>query len=71
MSTEAFTDSDQMPFGKHRGKKMEDVPASYLHWYYHECKQNGCSTPDAWRVFNYIVENKSALIQETKNLIWD
>ena len=25
-------DHDRMPFGKHGGKKMEDVPASYLLW---------------------------------------
>jgi hypothetical protein len=71
MSTEAFQDSDVMPFGKHKGTKMEDVPASYLHWLYHQCKNNGCSNPDTWKVFNYIVNSKAALMQETKNLIWD
>jgi len=25
-------DSDPMPFGKYKGTKMEDVPASYLDW---------------------------------------
>lgn len=25
-------DSDPMPFGEHKGKKMEDVPAQYLDW---------------------------------------
>ena len=27
-----MTDSDLMPFGKHKGKPMEEVPASYLLW---------------------------------------
>ena len=25
-------DTDPMPFGKHKGEMMQDVPASYLHW---------------------------------------
>lgn len=25
-------DSDLMPFGKHKGEKLGDVPASYLLW---------------------------------------
>ncbi len=25
-------DNDEMPFGKHKGTPMRDVPASYLHW---------------------------------------
>jgi len=27
-----LTDDDTMPFGKHKGTKMRDVPASYLDW---------------------------------------
>ena len=27
-------DNDLMPFGKHKGKKMKDVPARYLLWIY-------------------------------------
>ena len=29
---EMLCDSDPMPFGKHKGIPMQDVPASYLHW---------------------------------------
>lgn len=25
-------DMDPMPFGKHAGRPMQDVPAQYLHW---------------------------------------
>lgn len=28
----ALTDKDPMPFGKHKGQKMINVPASYLLW---------------------------------------
>lgn len=28
----AFDDDTPMPFGKHKGKRLEDVPASYLLW---------------------------------------
>jgi len=27
-----FTDDSIMPFGAHKGKRMEDVPADYLLW---------------------------------------
>ena len=30
----ALDDNSPMPFGKYRGKKMIDVPASYLLWLY-------------------------------------
>lgn len=29
-----FTDSTLMPFGRHQGKKLANVPASYLLWAY-------------------------------------
>lgn len=34
MSEEAqpYDDTDPMPFGKHKGEPMQDVPASYLLW---------------------------------------
>lgn len=31
-----MTDNDLMPFGKHKGKKMANVPASWLVWFYDE-----------------------------------
>jgi hypothetical protein len=27
-----------MPFGKHRGERLADIPASYLHWVVENCK---------------------------------
>jgi uncharacterized protein (DUF3820 family) len=37
----AYTDLDRMPFGKHKGEPMQDVPAHYLRWLWTEgdCKQ--------------------------------
>lgn len=29
---QALTDEDKMPFGQYTGRKMQDVPASYLDW---------------------------------------
>lgn len=39
MSDEIYTDSTPMPFGKYDGKKLANVPASYLLW----LRSNGCS----------------------------
>ncbi len=52
-------DTDLMPFGKHRGVKMIDIPASYLLWYL----ENGSEG----NVKDYCIENKEALEQEVKD----
>jgi len=36
----AFEDTDKMPFGKHEGKPLSDVPAYYLMWLYKEMLPN-------------------------------
>lgn len=53
----ALTDTDAMPFGKHKGVPMQDVPASYLRW----LKDEGCSDE---RVANYIHNSWDAIRQE-------
>lgn len=58
-------DTDAMPFGKHKGVPMQDVPASYLHFLW----TNGLSKDDK-PVANYIRANLSALQQENPDLIW-
>ena len=30
-----------MPFGKHKNKKMEDIPADYLLWVYNNVEMRG------------------------------
>lgn len=52
-------DSDLMPFGKYKGKEMEDVPAQYLLWLYSE----GC---DNEYVIDYVEENLDVLRKELR-----
>lgn len=52
--TNVLTDYSRMPFGKHEGKEMANVPASYLMWFY---QQN-------WPVIEYIRDNMDAIQQE-------
>lgn len=54
---EELTDNSLMPYGKHKGEKMANVPASYLIWLY---DNNRCSGS----VKEYIKENYDSLIQE-------
>lgn len=61
-----MTDTDPMPFGKHKGKPMSDVPADYLHWLW----TNGVRDQRTSPVHKYIKENMDALAQEVPDLIW-
>jgi len=54
-----MTDSDLMPYGKYKGEKMANVPASYLLWLYENDK---CST----HVLQYVRENYDVLKMEVK-----
>jgi len=60
-------DEDPMPFGKHKGERMEDVPASYLHWLWtqNEGDAKGSS------VMEYIKRNLPALKKELPDAIWE
>lgn len=60
-----LTDTDPMPFGKHKGEPMQDVPASYLHYLW----TNGLKDSKA-SVADYIRRNLDALKQEHKDGIW-
>jgi hypothetical protein len=54
-----FTDQTPMPWGKHKGTPMEEVPASHLLWLF---KQPWIKEwPD---LYDYLVENQVALLQE-------
>lgn len=56
---EKITDSSLMPYGKYKGKKMANIPASYLLWMYRNDK-----------LFKslevYVEENMNALEKEEK-----
>jgi len=62
-----LTDADKMPWGKYKGERMENVPASYLHWLW----MNGKKEDKVDSVAIYIRENLSALQQEHPDGIWD
>lgn len=60
-------DTDAMPFGKHRGIPMQDVPASYLHYLWENGLKNECATNP---VADYIDRNIGALSKEHTDGIW-
>jgi uncharacterized protein (DUF3820 family) len=57
-----FTDSDVMPFGQHKGKKMANVPAPYLLYIYNKgwCYHEG--------VKKYITDNLDTLTKEANSI---
>lgn len=61
MSDNQFTDTSIMPFGKHRGKAMINIPAIYLLWLH----DKGC---DHEGVKRYILDNLEALNKEAKHV---
>ncbi len=61
MSTKSkFTDESPMPFGKHKGLPLSEVPDDYLLWLYYDT--NLKDGP----LRRYIVENLDALNANTK-----
>jgi len=66
-----LTDQSLMPFGDHRNRKMEDVPADYLLWLYDSMRKDANATISGARlaVFNYIEENYSALVKDVSDYI--
>lgn len=61
-----LTDLDPMPFGEHKGKPMQDVPAAYLHYLWASGKNQDKTCP----VARYIRRNLDALRKEHKDGIW-
>jgi len=61
-----LTDTDPMPFGKHKGEPMQDVPANYLHWLWVNGKKDDNRCP----VANYIRKNINALRTENPDALW-
>jgi uncharacterized protein (DUF3820 family) len=54
-----MTDQDVMPFGKHKGLRMANVPPEYLIWLYESNLKEG-------PVRTYIHENWDVLKEEVK-----
>jgi hypothetical protein len=63
-----LSDTDPMPWGKHKGVPMQDVPARYLFWLWteggKELETRTCPVAD------YISRNLSALEQEYPDGDW-
>lgn len=60
MFGESLTDEDEMPFGKHKGKKMRDVPAEYLDWL-----RDQAFVRYSWpKVYGYIRNNANVIDSE-------
>lgn len=73
----AFDDNDKIWFGKYNNERLEDVPASYLLWWFGENVDKyrllrwteallGTRTEKDIKLFNYIWNSKEALEMETK-----
>ena len=56
----ALTDQSPMPYGKHKGTAMANVPSQYLLWLY----ENQKCTPE---VREYVTDNLDALRMEIDN----
>lgn len=63
----ALSDLDRMPFGKHKGECMQDIPPGYLKWLYNNIRENGVSASNQM-VFNYIHNSRDALKMEGVDL---
>lgn len=71
----AYTDLDNITFGKHKGKPLGDVPASYLSWLWSESVSDFCGldikpdSPDWFKskvmLANYIWNSQDAIEEET------
>lgn len=59
--SEILTDQSIMPYGMHKGKKMIDVPDSYLQYHYDQQLAGKMNRYDAKRVEQYCIENAAAL----------
>lgn len=54
-----------MPFGKHQGKRLEDVPASYLLWLWDDGWWQRTNEP----LGAYLLDALSALQQQSRDYI--
>ena len=63
----AFTDTDPMPFGKHKGVPLQDVPPSYLEWMWNELQANGYHKASVGPVLPEKIDPKIKLA----NYIWN
>lgn len=58
-----WTDDTVMPWGEHKGTRLEDVPASYLLWLY---EQSWCE-PKWPGLYAYLQENEDTLLEQKQD----
>lgn len=65
---EAYKDTDLMPYGKHKGVKLANVPASYLQWLFENALQGAPNkmTIENKKLRKYYEENKEVIQKELK-----
>jgi uncharacterized protein (DUF3820 family) len=68
-----LADLSPMPFGKYKGKLMQDVPANYLHWLWTEAGYSKFVSREgnAGAIADYISRNLHALKQEYPDGLWN
>ena len=59
-----MTDDSIMPFGKHKGQKLANVPASYLLWLRQAWEENPPQRPDQLELMRYVDDNVEVLKME-------
>lgn len=62
-----MVDDDLMPFGKYKGRKLVDIPASYFHYLWF----NGIKNETDHKLHSYIRDNIHLFEIENPDLIWD
>lgn len=60
-----YEDDDLLDFGKYKNEMLQDVPSSYLHWWYHNTERRDI------KLKHYIENNIMALKSENEDLIWN
>ena len=61
-------DHSKMPWGKHKHKPLEEVPAKYLLWLDSKMKNKKFPSPDEKGLMKYIEDNRHFLEKEIKDL---
>lgn len=65
-----LTDTSPIPFGKHKGTPMQDVPVDYLHYLWEHGLQQRRTHHKGMAVSDYIRKSLNALKLENPDLIW-
>ena len=60
----AYSDTDEMPFGMYKGRPLQDVPATYLHYLWTKKPLSD------YRLENYIHNSMDELRKECPDKIW-